>query len=63
MKIYLWAISCLHITFANNNYHFENEKYIFDLNIEELMQVRISLEAKTEETILKIPSTNLLLNV
>jgi iron complex outermembrane receptor protein len=45
------------LTSISSSYAAEDDKDIFDLSIEELMQVRISLATKTEETVLTVPST------
>ncbi|MBA6230654.1 MULTISPECIES: TonB-dependent receptor plug domain-containing protein [unclassified Colwellia] len=57
MKIAVWVISCLFIVINNSCLAAKTEKDIFDLSIKELMQVRISLATKTEETVLTVPST------
>ncbi|MBA6351711.1 TonB-dependent siderophore receptor [Colwellia sp. BRX9-1] len=57
MKIFVWIISCLFIVTLNSSFAAVVEKDIFDLSIKELMQVRISLATKTEETVLTVPST------
>jgi len=57
MKIVVWVISCLFVVVFNKGYAAEPEKDIFDLSIKELMQIRISLATKTEETVLTVPST------
>jgi iron complex outermembrane receptor protein len=57
MKIAVWVISCLFIVVTNTSFSAEAEKDIFELSIKELMQVRISLATKTEETVLTVPST------
>jgi iron complex outermembrane receptor protein len=55
MKIVVWVISCLFI--FNKAFAAATEKDIFDFSIKELMQIRISLATKTEETVLTVPST------
>ncbi|TWX59444.1 TonB-dependent receptor plug domain-containing protein [Colwellia hornerae] len=57
MRILVWVISCLFIVTLNSSFAAVAEKDIFDLSIKELMQVRISLATKTEETALTVPST------
>lgn len=59
MRIVVWVISCLFIVFAENGNAAEvnSDTDIFDLSIKELMQVRISLATKTEETVQTVPST------
>ena len=57
MKIVVWITSCLFMVIASSSAADETEKDIFDLSIAELMQVRISLATKTEETVLTVPST------
>jgi outer membrane receptor for ferrienterochelin and colicins len=57
MRIFVWIISCLFIVPLNSSFAAVAEKDIFDLSIKELMQVRISLATKTEETVLTVPST------
>ncbi|AOW77811.1 hypothetical protein A3Q34_13715 [Colwellia sp. PAMC 20917] len=57
MRILVWIISCLFIVPLNSSFAAVAEKDIFDLSIKELMQVRISLATKTEETVLTVPST------
>jgi outer membrane receptor for ferrienterochelin and colicins len=57
MKIVVWVSSCLFIVYTNMSYAVDNEKDIFDLSMKELMQVRISLATKTEETVSTVPST------
>ncbi|NQZ21102.1 MAG: TonB-dependent receptor [Colwellia sp.] len=57
MQIVVWITGCFFLLFINSCYANEIEKDIFDFSIEELMQVRISLATKTEETVLTVPST------
>jgi len=57
MKIVVWVISCLFITFINTSFAAKTGKDIFDLSIKELMEVRISLATKTEETVSTVPSS------
>ncbi len=57
MQIVVWITGCFFLLFINSSHASTTEKDIFDFSIEELMQVRISLATKTEETVLTVPST------
>jgi iron complex outermembrane receptor protein len=57
MQIVVWITGCFFLLFINSSHAKTTEKDIFDFSIEELMQVRISLATKTEETVLTVPST------
>jgi len=57
MQIVVWVVGCFFLLFIDSCHANVTEKDIFDLSIEELMQVRISLATKTEETVLTVPST------